>query len=1560
MEAGGYASKLGDRYEDFWAVYQTLQLLAGGLCTIEREPVGPEGLGVDLWVTDQNGSRICQQCKRENRQKNAWSMSDLAGRGILEHIRCQLEREPTARFIFVSAIPAQELQDLCRSATDSRDPQSFYEHQVGASKNRQRAFETFCRGVKLSSETSNELKRAHSLLQRSDFYLFQDATEERRRLRWQAGGLVDGDPNHVLAELESWVRQQLRKRITATDVAGFLEQRGYRLRKHAEPSNIFPSVERLRTRFAESLKHHLAGGVLIPRPETDEIIEAIGEANTRLIIVHGVAGVGKSGVLYELSEQLRASGVPYLPLRLDRQVPAKDTSHFGEELGLPNSPARCVEQLSSGKRAVLILDQVDALRWTSAHSSDAWDVCRELIGEVLESPSDLRVIACCRTFDLEHDPRIRGWERENRNLHKIKIAELADETVATLVHKVSESDGGTTPQLRSRERRLLRHVLHLKMWADIFESTGDSPVFDSAWQLMSAFWSSRFDDLADHGLGRDRVGQILRVLIEKLKDGAKLGMPVAALGLSLSRKETEILQSLHILQVDPAEARVSFCHQSYLDYLVAERLLSRIDIGERSVRSWLGERAEQSLFRREQLRLVLSALREQERCEYVLVLRDLLDAGDDIRFHLKLLVLQFLGQIQRPEPGEVELIMELLLDEALRPHILAETLPRSLPWFEILDERGDLSAWLADGDTSLRDAAESLLQHVAETAGDRVAQILQPFEGESEEWARRCLWILPSNPERDSNGLFSLRLRLVKRGVDHSDLVNWSGLAAADPLRFADLLVALLMARAVEVAEYRVSNRYLNRESWHWYRLESVDPKSFDDASLLRAWCLLPRALSLLFDVNRQDADVPRVLETYTVEVELLEPVIGLVRKLGEELLRRNWKQFAAAISQSEVSSLTTQLLALDALAMGPDDGDLADWALLWLLVEPERLSLRYKRHHNPWQISWKVVERYAPLCSGKCFRILESFLLMFQESDLLEHYRFRHKKLGQNPGILDLPSKSGATAYHLLAKLPPIRRSREAERRLLELGRKFDGIPAVYFAGFSKGGAGYLGSPISQLETMTQLSDESWLRIIDNEKIRRSPAPWRRRGSGFIEATVETLSADLRAITGREPERFARIALRIPENTPSEFLSAILSGLGYSRNPPQDLSDEQKKQWRSPSHEALEDVLSLPAVRKLVDSHDVSDGSAFCAVLRNHSEYPWSSEVLGMLVKIAQNHADPRPGEYSASSNHDRHGSSQSLETNALNSTRGAAGYAIRSILFASHDRFAELQPAIKSLIQDVHPSVRVAGIAACLPILNIDRQRAIRWFLEACRGPDEILGTSEVDRFLKNTVRPNFDELCGLVERMVASEVTEVVRSGARCVAACHLMDGKLSEKYEECLNGSPAHRLGLAEVGRALVGEAEYAEKAKGLLSRLAQDEDEEVQRFIAGLFQRRDMDLFKPNDPFLATFARSKAFQAEPTWLLQALEKHAGSLLPFAECLLRVGTTFAEDLAETSRDYSSRIQNDVRLYLIPLLLRLYEQSKGAHEELHQECLDLWDHLLERRVGQATELVREIDRS
>ena len=220
FEPGGYADKLGNRYEGRWVARQLLRLLNEELLYVLVEAVGDDERGVDLWVTRHDGTRQAQQCKARNGSKDAWTVSDLNGRGILSAMRRQLDRHDFHEFALVTAVSASGLGDICQSARDSTgDPQDFYKNQIDAvGEGRRRVFRQFCGSLGLDPGKPYDLAAAYAYLRRTHLLLWADDQSSHEELKAWASMLATGDPTAILALLVEYAESNLRRNITTNDV----------------------------------------------------------------------------------------------------------------------------------------------------------------------------------------------------------------------------------------------------------------------------------------------------------------------------------------------------------------------------------------------------------------------------------------------------------------------------------------------------------------------------------------------------------------------------------------------------------------------------------------------------------------------------------------------------------------------------------------------------------------------------------------------------------------------------------------------------------------------------------------------------------------------------------------------------------------------------------------------------------------------------------------------------------------------------------------------------------------------------------------------------------------------------------------------------------------------------------------------------------------------------------------------------------------------------------------------------------------------------------------------
>jgi len=324
FEPGGMADKLGNRYEGRWVAKQLLGLLDEKIQSVTIELIGLNEQGVDLLITKKDGIRQLQQCKARLGSSESWSIADLKNKGILLNLKNHLDRDPQQEFALISPIPARNLADICDSARNSNaNPKDFYQYQIrNIGTERRKLFQQFCDGMGLDPGKEADLETAFNYLRRTYFELFTDDHTAWTDILALTGFLLTGEPETAISTLLTYAENEDRYRqaIYSDELRQYLEEKHQIYPKQLQHDRrIGPAIKNLQDEFSESIRPGLICNQVIPRSETKQIIEFI--ENEQDVVVHGAAGYGKSGVLYELSEYLKKQQIPYLSIRLDRRIP---------------------------------------------------------------------------------------------------------------------------------------------------------------------------------------------------------------------------------------------------------------------------------------------------------------------------------------------------------------------------------------------------------------------------------------------------------------------------------------------------------------------------------------------------------------------------------------------------------------------------------------------------------------------------------------------------------------------------------------------------------------------------------------------------------------------------------------------------------------------------------------------------------------------------------------------------------------------------------------------------------------------------------------------------------------------------------------------------------------------------------------------------------------------------------------------------------------------------------------------------------------------------------------
>lgn len=343
-----------------------------------------------------------------------------------------------------------------------------------------------------------------------------------------------------------------------------------------------------------------------------------------------------------------------------------------------------------------------------------------------------------------------------------------------------------------------------------------------------------------------------------------------------------------------------------------------------------------------------------------------------------------------------------------------------------------------------------------------------------------------------------------------------------------------------------------------------------------------------------------------------------------------------------------------------------------------------------------------------------------------------------------------------------------------------------------------------------------------------------------------------------------------------------------------------------------------------------------------------WSDGLLREVVRVATDHADPPPAATEDAGDAART-ATRDLCNQAMNCARGVAAGAVGSLLFDRPGRLPLLEPAIRSLVANADPVVRVAALGVALPMLNVNRRRAVDLFLAASDHPDpRVPEGNRVDEFFQWTlgVPEERDRLTPVLERMLASPANGTAERAATWVTNVWCFDGGLSDLAGRVFAGSPAWRRAAAEAMANNAGRERTGVNWAARLAALFDDGEREVRHAASVALSAEGFCGRGDAKAVMRAFAGSRAFDDGLDHLLRGMLDAEGSLIGFGEIVFDVVGRITGELAAESRDVQTRRPVDAD-DLAKVLLRLYGESDGD-PPLRARCLDAWDAMLRERVG------------
>ncbi|TIM26852.1 MAG: hypothetical protein E5Y63_27235 [Mesorhizobium sp.] len=690
--------------------------------------------------------------------------------------------------------------------------------------------------------------------------------------------------------------------------------------------------------------HALPDGTKITRPELERLLSLIEELESSTTVLLGAPGSGKSALLAMLGQSLADRKIPFLAIKADLLDPSVSDEHgLAQSIGLPEIPTALLSKMSYRRPVALIIDQLDALAGYVDLRTGRLNVLLNIVRR-LSGLSNVHIVLSARTFEYEHDARLRTIKAESLTLELppwSAILEVLEK------HEVMAAGWPTNAQEVMRSPQALATYL-------LLGDKASAQPFSTYQAMLNHLWT-------EHVLKRSegpRLSKLAGNIAEQMAE-------METLWLSSARYDEQVgdldaLVASGILTRYGGAGRIGFSHQTVFEHALA-RAFSQ-NAGRLS--KYVLER-EASLFVRPKLWTALTYLREVEPVTYLAEL-SVIWSVPTLRVHLRHLLIEFLGQQSEPTNQEA-----LLMDEALRSEnrlIALQAIIGSTGWFERL-QSSIAAAMMSPTECS---TAVAILNRAWNSAADRVTALVRAYWLPDQKFDHFTMSVVQTCPHWTGDVLDIALIVTGRTEISAYEFDHIVGtLGAEQPTAALKLVLAQLDARlatAIAEAELRASESPPENEheyiSWRishspthsitkvvensngWDSLEALaKAQPLEFLNLLWPW--FRKATDALRRFSHE-SEGPGFSLQYLLDfrfdgessLDLPEhPLLGALRTAAEELAKDCEVEFLAWLDANQ-SDDSTPAQRLFAHVLTTQPKKYASQALQFLLDDPNRFHL--------------------------------------------------------------------------------------------------------------------------------------------------------------------------------------------------------------------------------------------------------------------------------------------------------------------------------------------------------------------------------------------------------------------------------------------------------------------------------------------------------------------------------------------------------------------------------------------------------------------------------------------
>ena len=1457
-------------------------------------------------TVDHEGKRKYYQCKASNRDLDHWRLSDLISYKIFSNAQQIVDANPNNQYVFISPLGYDGLDSMCDRARTCSSPEDFLTYQL--TQKYSGYFSRIARELQLDTDSSQDRAKLVWLLSRCYFETYGRSRAEREDVEDIIGYMFFGPFQTVRVLLEHYANDKHRYgvKITAAELLAYLEGQGVQLRDMRRDERVLPHIQTLNSVRWGGFSP--INGVLFHRSATEQIIHEFEPGSS--LIVHGRAGAGKSGCVEEFIQYLKQQKILYLAIKLDKEIPQESADDYGKSLGLPQSPVYCLHTFAQGKPCVLILDQLDSLRWTSVHSATALDVCKEMIHQAAEINKNhggkISILLVSRTFDLETDPGLRSLvenspPQDGIKWSKVQVGPLSETEVQSIV-------GAPYAQLPLKLKKTLQIPASLLVWSRLEDDEKRNAV-TSSFQLMEEWWTQIRNHCCQMSLEDRAICACKDKIVSYMDRLGQLTLPETV--VIDDKKYIDALVSNGLLAIQ--HKSISFVHQSFLDYFLAQKAIQKIYDGQDLVDQYQAVQRQMPSLRYRFL-MILQTLLDSDAAMFVTQAQKILES-DAIRFYFKCAIFEIISQWEGEiDPQILSLIKQYQAISQWKP-FLFRMVYQGHPNFVVHYFDGRKSEWLSsDG---LR-----LLHSISDIAPDFVMACVKPFALQSKGTDQKVLSALCWDAANDSDAMFALRLEIIKK---YPQTIRQS-VALWHPTR-------LHIERLLDLLRVILDTKDL----WEEENLSLCEAKECADitqknyAAIVKE--LLPHICAVTSELEcpgpyHHTVWANRPWENHGHPYTGARNVVEFVKMALKEYVQcKPQEVWDSIVYPVNSNSIVGHELAMYAASLLPDA--FGTQVLQWLLEDFQHRIFVYTFDEKDYLCYTKeIISKFSKTCDSETLQQLEQTICKWNDDPEFARLAFQ-RRIEVNREGLYAPNYNAYWGHMQKELLPAI-----GENRLSPKGRELLAVVQrnhwiyvpFYHAGSWSDGGGVVVSPVAGKEVL--LSDKKWLQIVSTPANKmKSFLEKRTKAGAFVEASPPLFASSLEVCAKEQPARFAKLASSFPENCFPGYISSVFYGLANGAKPelPFDI------------------CTACELIRKFYRNPNNGIGLSILHLIRQTIEADWPEEVLSIVIWLALHHPDPQGSSYNVHSPEDPQNQTlDTIKTSAMNCVRGQAIFTLIPLVANRSTWLNKVQHTVIEASDDVNDSVRFA-----LPLLASlfyqDNPDFCCSIIKKLIAKDfRIIGSQGFWYLLRQEFLTEPVYYRGLLIKGCQSEVDDIAECAAGQLGATILLfsDTVLLEWLQ---THSLSHKQ-LEKVCKEAVGlfpKEEYREQSKTIIRYCAQADTENLVA-LHHLFFNKCIDLQQDKELIL---------------FLLASRQGAGLAHSFFRCLndsLLRGKEYAvylRALASLPKDSSEWYYLDAPKFANSAL-RLLDDNQGD-SEIIKMALDIWDELYKNELANIQEL-------